>query len=378
MEATKKIQVSLLALDPYREQTIPLPTEKVLQGKDLVEWGDRNLYPEYLLELYNSVPTLRSIINGTRDFVVGDSQAIQLEGYDPNVVNHKGETISEVLDPLTLDWLRFGGLAIQVIRDLQGKPREAYFLPLRWLRMNKEANVFYYSEKWAKKGKTGALVYPAYMRISPERWAQLQPEERERHLTSVLFIKNTKDQVYPTPVYCAAVNDCETERSVSRFHLSSIKNGFNSSAIINFNNGLPDDETKAEIEREVNEKFCGEDNGSRVMLSWNPDKENATTITPLKTDNFGDRYESLSKHIRQQIFTAFRANPNLFGIPTENLGFSEEEYSQAFRLYNRTMVRPIQRKLCDAFNYIFGTPEQPEVLTITPFSLDQAGEQNVD
>ena len=110
------------------------------------------------------------------------------------------------------------------------------------------------------------------------------------------------------------------------------------------------------------------------MFSWNPDRTNATTITEPKVDNFGDRYLALSKHTRQQIFTAFRANPNLFGIPTENLGFSQEEYESAFRLYNRTMVRPIQRKICDAFDKILGHPGS---LTITPFSLNEGAETNV-
>ena len=112
-----------------------------------------------------------------------------------------------------------------------------------------------------------------------------------------------------------------------------------------------------------------------VLFSYNPDRTNAVTLTEPKVENFGDRYEALSKHTRQQIFTAFRANPNLFGIPTENLGFSEEEYESAFRLYNRTMVRPIQRKICDAFDRIFGADG---VLTITPFSLDGYNEQNVN
>ena len=112
------------------------------------------------------------------------------------------------------------------------------------------------------------------------------------------------------------------------------------------------------------------------MFSWNPDKTNATTITEPKIDNFGDRYDALSKHCRQQIFTAFRANPNLFGIPTENLGFSQEEYESAFKLYNRTCVKPVQRIICDAYDKIYGIPG---VLTIVPFTLDgENGETKVN
>jgi hypothetical protein len=83
-------------------------------------------------------------------------------------------------------------------------------------------------------------------------------------------------------------------------------------------------------------------------------------------EDFGEKYQSLAKHSRQQIFTAFRANPNLFGIPTESLGFSQEEYESAFRLYNRTQIRPVQRLIADTYDKIY---QKKGVLTITPFSI---------
>ena len=144
------------------------------------------------------------------------------------------------------------------------------------------------------------------------------------------------------------------------------------SYVINFNNGAPTQEMKREIERDVNEKFAGKSNAGRIMLSWNDSKDVEPTVQRLEQDDFGQRYKSLAGHCRQQIFTAFRANPNLFGIPTENLGFSEEEYDSAFRLYNRTAVRPVQRVICEAFERIYG---QPNVITIAPFTLDGAGSE---
>ena len=364
-----------MALDPYMESNIPSPIEREIHGKDMVQWGDRNLYPEFLWELYGSVPSLRAIINGTTDFIVGDGQAIQIGNYSPNVVNVKGGTARDLLEAVAVDYETFGGFAIQVIRSITGEVVELYHCPMRYLRMNKECDVFYYSEKWAKAGSHKVTVYPAFMPISPERWAQLAPEERERHFTSIMLVKNTITQVYPAPVYAAAVKDCDVERQISNYHLNSINNGFTSSMIVNFNAGVPDDAMKEEIERSFTEKFTGAQNAGRVMFSWNPDRTNATTITEPKVDNFGDRYLALSKHTRQQIFTAFRANPNLFGIPTENLGFSQEEYESAFRLYNRTMVRPVQRKICDAFDKIFG---RLGVLTITPFTLNEGAETQVN
>lgn len=139
------------------------------------------------------------------------------------------------------------------------------------------------------------------------------------------------------------------------------------SYIINFNSGVPSDAEMDEIERNANEKFTGVQNAGRLMLCFNDSGETATTVERLEMDDFGDKYSTLAKHCRQQIFTAFRANPNLFGIPTESLGFSSEEYESAFKLYNRTQIRPVQRRIVDALDYIF---DVKGCITIKPFSIE--------
>lgn len=141
-----------------------------------------------------------------------------------------------------------------------------------------------------------------------------------------------------------------------------------SNLIINFNNGQPNDEQKEEIERDINEKFSGYQNAARILINYNDSAENATTVERLNSDDFDAKYESLAKRSRTQIFTAFRANPNLFGIPNENNGFSKEEYDSSFNLYNRTAVKPLQASLIDSFDKIFGVKGS---LTIEPFNLEE-------
>lgn len=368
---SEKVKVTFAALDPYIERNIVLPTETILRGRDIVQWGDRNIYPEYLLELTKNAPSLRSIINGTTDFILGDGQTILplKSTYAPGVMNRRGDTIRDQVEDLARDWETYGGMALQVIRDSYGIPAEIYHIPLRFLRSNKENTVFYYSEEWSKS-RQKAIVYPAF--IPGLEWATLDEDARKTNASSIVFVKNDRSQVYPFPVYGAAVKDCEIERCISDFHLNGICNGFTSSAIVNFNNGVPTDEVKEEIEKDFTEKFSGHGNAGRVMFSWNDDRAHATTFDIPHTEDFGEKYQALEKSTRQRIFTAFRANPNLFGIPTENLGFSQEEYESAFRLYNRTCVRPVQKIICDAYDRIYG---QSGVLTITPFSLEETAQE---
>ena len=370
-----KVLVSFSAIDPWLERNIVSPAETPVHGKDYVQWGDNNAYPDYLLELVKTVPTLRSIIQGTVDFIVGDDATILplVEGYAPGVMNKRGDTISEQVEDLARDYETYGGFALQIIRGMDGSVVEVYYIDLRFLRLNKEGDVFYYSEKWGERGRRDAVVYPAFRPDIAEKWAGMDEDERNRNASSILYVKATHSQVYPLPVYAASVKACEIERMVDDYHLNSICNGFASSLIVNFNNGTPTDEIREEVERDFCEKFTGA-NAGRVLFSWNKSKDNATTFEVPPVTDFGEKYKALAENSREKIFTAFRAYPNLFGLSTAT-GFSIEEFDQAFKLYNRTAVRPVQRMIADAYDRIYG---QRGVLNIVPFSLDGQNEQIVN
>ena len=370
-----RARISFAAIDPYIDTNIILPVEKFVSAKDLMEWGTRNSYPDYLLDLYNNVPTLRAIINGNIDFIAGDDVSILplTQHLQNGIMNNRGDHIREQIKDISKDYEIYGGFALQIIRNLIGEVAEVYYIDMRFLRTNKEGNVFYYCEDWSKSVRKDVVVYPAF--IPNLNWDALDDEARNRNASSILYVKNIHTQVYPAPLYAASIKACEIERLIDDFHLSDINNHFVSSAIINFNNGIPDDEVKEQIEREFTEKFCGASNGGRTAFSWNPNKESATDIVEFEVKDFGERYKSLSDHSRQQIFTAFRANPNLFGIPTEGNGFANEQYAESFKLYNRTQIKPVQRMIADAYDKIYG---QPKVLTIVPFSMDGESEGNVN
>lgn len=376
-EATRlRADVAFAALDPFVESNIVSPKETPVRGKDIIEWGDGNAYPDYLLSLTESVPTLRSIINGTVDFIVGDDVKILPlhPGFEDGKMNGRGDTIAEQVEDLARDFETYGGFALQVIRGRDGSVAEVYHLPIRFVRCNKECDVFYYCEDWKKHGRKDAVVYPAFVPGLNERWPMLSEDERNRHASSVLFVKADHSHTYPVPVYAASVKSCETERMIDEYHLNAIANGFNPSMIINFNNGVPSDEMKEEIERNIDEKFGGPQNAGRYILSWNPNKESATTFETPNITDFGEKYKALADTCRERIFTAFRAYPNIFGLSTAT-GFSIEEFDSAFKLYNRTTVRPVQRMIADTYDKIYG---EKGVLNIKPFSLDGLNEQTVN
>lgn len=347
------------ALNPYVSTNKVENVEKEVNGKGFIMWGSDNQYPNYLYDLYENCATLQSVINGTVDFVCGDSVQFFLEE-----CNKKGENIEDIVKKIAVDYLIFGGFALQVVKNPFGNVVEIYWVDMLKLRSDAKNEVFFYSEDWSKSvGRVKCLQYP--------KWAK-----DDENPTSIYFFKGSKSRrVYPSPVYNAAIDSAEIEKRITEFHLNEISNNFLSSKIINFNNGTPDLEQMNEVERNLSEKFGGSSNAGRFLVSFNENKDSETTVTSLGEDGFADRYNALAERVESQIFTAFRATPNLFGLPTKTTGFSMQEYEEAFKLYNRTAVKPIQKVIIDAFEKIFG---QKGIMTITPFTIENNVEKTVE
>lgn len=354
IEKSKNI-VALSAINPFLSTNLVENIEKEISGKDFISWGNDNRYPNYLFSLYSDCATLQSIINGTGDFVVGNDIKCNVSKFSKQI-NKKGDTIIDLISRISIDYLIFGGFAIQVIKDYNNQISELYWLDFSKLRCDKKNEVFFYSEDWNKSvGRVKTIKYPKF---SPN----------DKNATSIFYFKGNKTRsTYPTPIYNASIIACELEKKINKFHLNEISNNFLTSKIINFNNGQPDSYIQEEIEKNINEKFSGAENTGRILISFNQNKDSATTIENLGTDDFADRYNALAKRMREQIFVAFRTCPIVFGLQKENNGFSQDEYLQAFVLYNRTMVQPIQNIIINTLDKIFGVENS---ITITPFSIE--------
>lgn len=352
----KEIALTFAAIDPAIDKLIVSAEEK-RTSREWVQWGDKNKYPFYVKGLCREVPTLRSVVLGCVDYICGDD-VVALRGLREGLTfDRRGTKAVQVVKATAKSITELGGFAWKITRNNDRTIGELEVLPMERVRINDEGDVFFYSEKWDKGTLADYVVYPAF-----------KPEATEID-ESILYVKLWGDGVYPEPVYAASVKACETERSIDDFHLGNIERGFMGSYLVNFNSGKPSDQIKKEIERDFTEKFAGKRNAGRIMFAYAPDRDHQATLQKMEVADYGEKYATLSKHCQQQIFTAFRANPNLFGVATESNGFNSEEYESSFRLFNRTMVKPIQRAILDAFALVMG---QEGVVTIKPFTLEGA------
>lgn len=354
----KQISLAFAAIDKELQTYIPNFEEKDVNGKNWVSWGDESgsqPIPNYLFDLFTDVSTLKTIILGTSDYVAGDDAVCNVKGFETQI-NSKGDNIYELLHWLSRDWLIYGGFAIQVIKSKGGGIAELYYIDFRHLRASKDKNLFWYTPEWGKKySRKKPIVYPKFTADGEAP-------------SSIVYVTNEKSRVYPIPLYSGALKSCEIQRHIDELHLVSLDQGFMPSGIVNLTSGIPDDSVKADIEKNFTEKFTSSKNCGRIVLNFSDSEEHKATFEPFNVTDFGDKYQAASKRSTEQIYCSFRAIPQIFGLMSESTGFNSQEFSESFRIFNRTMVKPIQRLIGDTLDKIFQTKGS---ITIKPFSIEE-------
>jgi len=119
-----------------------------------------------------------------------------------------------------------------------------------------------------------------------------------------LYIKqyNPFSDVYPVPDYFQALNYVLSDIYISRHILGNAKHNFVATKLINFNNGLPQEEEQEQVELDMKKKFANHD-GDRFVLSFNPSKENGIDIVDLgQTSLTKEDFTNVNNLVQQEIF----------------------------------------------------------------------------
>ena len=312
--------------------TVPDFIERKTSSSKWVNFGEDNKLPDYLWDNYLKCSNLQSIVNTVVDYIIGD-------GVEHNFLfdEKQSESIEEVIKKCVFDYILFGGFTVEGIRNKNGEIVNLNYINVMNVRVNDTLDTAYLSNKWGNYTGKNVIELPLYKK-----------DEKQPHFIFYYRGAITRN-IYPIPVYASALKSVAILNNTRNFHLRNLENNFTSSVIINLNNGNIKTRELEEIKKKLEDNYCGSENAGKFLLINGGDKEHAATVERLDADNFGDLYKSLSDSSKDDIFVAFRMNPILMGQNVQS-GFSKQEFEQAYALYNRTVIKPLQNNVIKAFN----------------------------
>jgi hypothetical protein len=329
------------------------------KGKNYVEFGAKNNYPNYLIELYGESPKHGAIIKGKVNYIYG-------KGFEDveQKANSLGETWNQVMKRSILDDELQGGYYLQIIYNALGKIKDVFHIEFQKVRASKDLKTFYVKNDWtASDFKEKAREYPAFNPNDPSG-------------PQIFFVKqyNPKSDVYPLPSYFQGLNYIESDIQVSRHILGNAKHNFVATKLINFNNGLPQEEEQQEVETDLKRKFANHD-GDRVVIAFNPSRENAVDIVNLgETSLTKEDFTNVNNLIMQEIFSCHQVtSPMLFGIKTEGQLGGRSEIRDAYQIFQNTYVNERQQEHEQTFTTLMnlaGIEGEFKIVPVEPLSFE--------
>lgn len=340
-------------IDTEEQIEIPAYKEGTARGKNYISWGAGNTFPNDLLELSQTSPTLSSIINGTVEIIKGEkielNEAIHsLNGdlYYWPYINRNYDTIYDLVENLTKDYLVQGTFSIQIIYNKLGKIAEIYHIPVEFIRMNEDKDVIYFNKKWGRYS-TNAIQYPAFDNNADD----------SNNAQIFVYTNAGRRQVYGSSPQLGCLEDLVSEYYGAKYIRKSLQSGLSARYIIDLpNTANLTDEQKAEIEQGITDKFTGWQNSGEFALYFNNSQE-SIHITKVDLDNSHEVFNAIRLSARNNIFITNHATPQLFGDPSAATGFSEQEYNEALKLYDKMTLSPIKNVITNSFNKIFSMPD---------------------
>ena len=340
------------------------PQVQEVRGKDYIEYGTdnwRNLYPQFLIDLYYNSSTNAAIINATAEMIAGEDIVIDDEDErnldaivklkqfmaEPN----SNETLHELIKKVSFDFKLQGAFALNIVwsRD-RTQIAEIYHVPVEKIRCERADELgkvrgYYVSADWANTRMNKPYRVPAFNANDRTSANQI--------LYSGLYSPNMN--AYYTPDYLAGNNWSLIDQKVSEYHLNNITNGFSGSYFISFANGIPSQEERFQIEQSLKEKFTGSESAGRFVLTFSEDRTRVPEITPITMDNADKQYLALQELLVQNILTAHRVtSPMLMGIKNDTgLGSNVDELNAAGNYYLNTVCMPYQNHIIKVLRRLF-------------------------
>ena len=314
-----------------------------------VEYGDDNLYFNYLIDRYNGSPTNNAAVNGISEMIYGRGLDATDSNSKPTEYNEMKSLFSKsCMKRICYDYKMMGQAALQVVYSKdRSKIVKVAHMPIETLRAEKardgEVQAYYYSPDWSEVKKND----------KPKR---ISAFGMSKDAIEILYIRPYRAGFYYySPVdYQGGLQYAELEEEIANYHISNIQNGLQPSMLINFNNGTPDKEQRDAIERAIYEKFSGSSNAGKFILAFNDSKELAATVDPVMLNDAHQQYQFLSDESMKKVMVSHRiVSPMLVGIKDNTgLGNNAEELQTASLLMDNTVIRPMQETLLDGLEMI--------------------------
>lgn len=331
-----------------------------------VRFGNDNLYPQLLNQLYYTSAIHGDCIDFTVNAIIGGGYTIDMNNISgPEKVDiltsEKIYKLKKLTKWLTRDYILHRRVCVLITKK-NGKVNKLTRLDPSTIRNNTTNTKFVWSTDWSKG--VGMKDYDKYT-----------PNCKDGDYIYVYQDNTPGQDIYPIPTYNSILNWAYLDGEQAFFHKSNIQNSVFPSAVIRRPKEFGSIDEVAKFKEEISSK-TGASNGGRLLVLTGNGMDDVPEFTPVSTNQNDKLFEGTAKELKDNICFAHKINPSIIGIKVSGSLGNAQELEMSYKIFEKNVVLPERNTMTEIFNELLNIIGIKQLLIINSYQI--VGEQIVE
>jgi hypothetical protein len=331
------------------------------QTNGYIRFGDDNLYPQMINQLYYTSPLHSSIIDFKTNAIIGGGYELKVD---------ENATAVDKVEVYSIERrLNLKKSLHTITKDVLLHNRK-YFI-LRFNSLGDLVGVKSIGSEKVRRDKDGENYF-----ICDDWWSQIEIRTIKRYSkhckdTEQLYVYENLQvgqDIYPLPSYTSAFNWAFLDGEMSYLQKSNILNSIFPSFAMMFPKKPQGEEEKKAIKDTI-ERAKGAQNAGKAVAFFANNKDQLPTIESIPTNNLDNVFQVTTESIDSKICQAHTIDPILMGIRVSGKLGSGSDIKQAYVIFEKNTIIPMRQVVEDIVNEILAIAKVKAELVINNYQI---------
>ena len=330
------------------------------QTNGYIPFGQDNLFPELLNQIFYSSPLHGSIVGYKVNAAVGGGFNIVADRLTPQdklelYTLERKLNIKKIVPAVTQQLILHNRVYFKLCFDDKMKLTKIVNLSPEKLRVNLDRKRYYICDDWSS-------------RIGVQEIRRYTPTSRDYEQLFVYEVECIGQDYYPLPQYTSALNFAFLSGELSYFAKSNIQNSVFPSFAMMFPK-RPQSEEEKNMIRNTIDRLKGAANAGKAVAFFANSQDQLPKIESLPTNGNDKLFQEASQLNTEQICFSHTIDPILMGIRTTGSLGNGSDIKQAYIIFEKNVVMPLRDMVADIFNELLFIAKIDADFTINNYQI---------
>ena len=325
-----------------------------------IPFGQDNLYPELLNQMYYSSPLHGAIVDFKTNAVIGGGYALQTEKMSNEdklklYTFEKKIKLGKTDKALTQQLIVHNRVYFKLCYNKKGDLYRIENISPEKVRIARDKVTYFLCDDWSA-------------RIDVKEIKKYHPTNTDLEQLYCYELMTLGQEWYPLPQYSSALNFAFLSGELSYFAKANIQNSIFPSFAMMFPKRPQSEEEKSMIKQTI-DRLKGAANAGKAVAFFANNQDQLPKIESLPTNNNDKLFQEASGLNTEQICFSHTIDPILMGIRTTGALGSGSDIKQAYIVFEKNVVMPIRNHVQEIINELLFIAKIPGKYSINNFQI---------